>query len=109
MPLVIFTKGALIPTKFFLRKIDRFVLKKSTDHLRETVLFFRQACLLKFASLMYLNFISFASIQPIMSSNTFLFLQVKSIESSLDDSTKKVVVFGRLLSSKHSLPKINLV
>ncbi|MDT2710113.1 hypothetical protein P7H46_13725, partial [Enterococcus pseudoavium] len=34
-------------------------------------LFFRQACLLKFASLMYLNFISFASIQPIMSSNTF--------------------------------------
>ena len=65
------TKGALIPTKFFLRKIDRFVLKKSTDHLRETVLFFRQACLLKFASLMYLNFISFASIQPIMSSNTF--------------------------------------
>ncbi len=65
------TKGALIPTKFFLRKIDRFVLKKSTDHLRETVLFFRQACLLKFASLMYLNFISFASIQPIMSRNAF--------------------------------------
>lgn len=52
IPLAIFTKGALIPTKFFLRKIDRFVLKKSTDHLRETVLFFRQACLLKFASLL---------------------------------------------------------
>ncbi|ARE02388.1 hypothetical protein LLUL8_pB27 (plasmid) [Lactococcus lactis subsp. lactis] len=41
--------------------------------------------------------------------HSILFLQVKSIESSLDDSTKKVVVFGRLLSSKHSLPKINLV
>ena len=38
-----------------------------------------------------------------------LFLQVKTIESSSYDSTKKVVVFGRLLSSKHSLPKINLV
>lgn len=41
--------------------------------------------------------------------HSILFLQVKSIESSKDDSTKKVVVFGRLLSSKHSLPKINLV
>lgn len=41
--------------------------------------------------------------------HSILFLQVKSIESSLNDSTKKVVVFGRLLSSKHSLPKINLV
>lgn len=41
--------------------------------------------------------------------HSILFLQVKSIESSLDDSTKKVVVFVRLLSSKHSLPKINLV
>lgn len=41
--------------------------------------------------------------------HSILFLQVKSIESSSDDSTKKVVVFGRLLSSKHSLPKINLV
>jgi len=30
------------------------VLKKSTDHSRETVLFFRQACLLKFATLMFL-------------------------------------------------------
>ena len=37
------------------------------------------------------------------------YLQVKSIESSTADSTKTVVVFGRLLSSKHSLPKINLV
>ena len=45
-------KGALTPTKFFLRKIAAFVLKKSTDHLRELVLFFRQACLLKFAALM---------------------------------------------------------
>ena len=35
--------------------------------------------------------------------HSILFLQVKSIESSLDDSTKKGVVFGRLLSSKHSL------
>ena len=35
--------------------------------------------------------------------HSILFLQVKSVESSLDDSTKKVVVFGRLLSSKHSL------
>lgn len=52
IPLAIFTKGALIPTKFFLRKIDRFVLKKSTDHFHELVLFFRQACWLKFASLM---------------------------------------------------------
>ncbi len=41
--------------------------------------------------------------------HSVLFLQVKSIESSSYDSTKKVVVFGRLLSSKHSLPKINLV
>ncbi|MFW8054370.1 hypothetical protein, partial [Vagococcus fluvialis] len=41
--------------------------------------------------------------------HSILFLQVKGIESSKDDSTKKVVVFGRLLSSKHSLPKINLV
>ena len=41
--------------------------------------------------------------------HSILFLQVKIIESSEDDSTKKVVVFGRLLSSKHSLPKINLV
>ena len=41
--------------------------------------------------------------------HSILFLEVKSIESSLDDSTKKVVVFGRLLSSNHSLPKINLV
>lgn len=48
----VFLKGALIPTNFFLRKIDRFLLKKSTDHSRETVLFFRQACLLKFASLL---------------------------------------------------------
>lgn len=46
------TKGALIPTKFFLRKIAVFVLKKSTDHFHELVLFFRQACWLKFASLM---------------------------------------------------------
>ncbi|WP_413518593.1 hypothetical protein, partial [Carnobacterium maltaromaticum] len=45
-------KGALTPTKFFLRKIAVFVLKKSTDHSREFVLFFRQACLLKFATLM---------------------------------------------------------
>jgi len=41
--------------------------------------------------------------------HSILFLQVKSIESSSYDSTKKVVVLGRLLSSKHSLPKINLV
>ena len=38
--------------------------------------------------------------------HSILFLQVKSIESSLDDSTKKVVVFGRLLSSKGSVFEI---
>ena len=43
----LFTKCALIPTKFFLRKIAVFVRKKSTDHSRELVLFFRQACFVK--------------------------------------------------------------
>lgn len=40
------------PPNFSYEKIAVFVLKKSTDHFHELVLFFRQACWLKFAVLM---------------------------------------------------------
>lgn len=45
----LYTKGRTYTHQNILVAI---VLKKSTDHSRETVLFFRQACLLKFALLL---------------------------------------------------------